>query len=86
MCRDDFLEGVKEKVLPLGMCVDLFEDNGQVKVEVSQGDVAQGVGGGALDVLVGVLEALENHVSHVVVTAQVPAHRQKLEMCVSGLH
>ena len=73
MCRDDFLEGVKEKVLPLGLCVDFFEDNGQVEVEVSQGDVSQGVGGGALDVLVVVLEALEYHVTDVVVTTQVPA-------------
>ena len=35
MAGDDLLEGVQEEILPLGVLVDLREDEGEVALEVS---------------------------------------------------
>ena len=35
MASDDLLEGVEEKVLPLGVLVDLRENEGKIALEIS---------------------------------------------------
>ena len=62
---------MKQQILPLGLRVNLFEDDGKVKVEVAEADVAQGVGGGTLNVLVAVVETVEDDSADIGICRQV---------------
>ena len=62
---------MEQEVLPLGFGLDFVEDEGQVGLQVAQADVAERVGGGRLDLPVGVVKALENYVLQAGVLAQV---------------
>ena len=58
LSTDHLLEGVEQQVLPLGLSLDLVEDEGQVLGQVAQGDVPEGVAGSRLDLLTGMVEGV----------------------------
>ena len=64
---------MQKQVLPLWLCFNLIEDEGQVLLQVAQADVAEGIGCCRLDLLAVVVETFQNGFLQAGVLAQVAA-------------